>query len=144
TYTYTPGADISYNGWTVKITGAPATNDTFSIDPNTNGTADGSNAAALAALQTKNMLAGGTTTYQGAYAQIVSAVGSKAHEVQTMGAAADNLLESTTAAQQQLSGVNLDEEATNMLKYQQAYMAAGKIMQTASQLFDMLLNLGGN
>lgn len=41
------------------------------------------------------------------------------------------------------SGVNLDEEAANLMRYQQAYQAAAKMMQTASQLFDMLLQMGG-
>jgi flagellar hook-associated protein 1 FlgK len=43
---------------------------------------------------------------------------------------------------QEESGVNLDEEAANLLRYQQAYQAAGKMMQIASQLFDVLLQLG--
>jgi flagellar hook-associated protein 1 FlgK len=51
------------------------------------------------------------------------------------------LLEQTTAAVQSESGVNLDEEATNLLRYQQAYQAAGKMMQIGSQLFDLLLKL---
>jgi flagellar hook-associated protein 1 FlgK len=141
--TYAPGTDITYNGWTIQISGTPATGDSFSIDPNTNGSADTRNANALAGLQTGKMVYGGLT-YQGAYSQIVSAVGTKAQQVKTMGEAADNLLANATAAQQGVSGVNLDEEATNLLRYQQAYQAAGKIMQTANQLFDMLLNLGGN
>ena len=52
------------------------------------------------------------------------------------------VLEQATAAVQSESGVNLDEEATNLLRYQQAYQAAGKMMQIASQLFDVLLRLG--
>ena len=52
------------------------------------------------------------------------------------------VLEQATAAIQSESGVNLDEEATNLLRYQQAYQAAGKMMQIASQLFDVLLQLG--
>jgi flagellar hook-associated protein 1 FlgK len=52
-------------------------------------------------------------------------------------------LSNLTQAQQSLSGVNLDEEASNLLQYQQAYQAAGKIMQIASQLFSTLLTIGG-
>jgi flagellar hook-associated protein 1 FlgK len=52
------------------------------------------------------------------------------------------MLQQAVAATQSESGVNLDEEAANLLRYQQAYQAAGKLMQIASQLFDALLNIG--
>jgi flagellar hook-associated protein 1 FlgK len=51
-------------------------------------------------------------------------------------------LNQTIASQQSVSGVNLDEEAANLLRYQQAYQAAGKAMQIASTLFDTLLSIG--
>jgi flagellar hook-associated protein 1 len=140
--TFTPGQPITYNGWTVTLNGAPAVGDTFTVSPNTGATQDASNATALAALQTKNTLVGGSATFQGAYAQLVSRVGTKTHELEVTSAAAAKLLDSSVAAQQAESGVNLDEEATNMLRYQQAYSAAGRIMQTASQLFELLLTLG--
>ncbi|MDP2025155.1 flagellar hook-associated protein FlgK [Sulfuriferula sp.] len=139
---YTPGANISYNGWSAQIAGAPASSDSFSIGPNTGGVGDSRNALLLAALQTSNTLAGGSTTYQGAYSQLVSSVGNKAHELNVSSTATGNLLTSTVQAQQSESGVNLDEEATNLLRYQQAYQAAGKVMQIASQLFNTLLTLG--
>jgi flagellar hook-associated protein 1 FlgK len=46
------------------------------------------------------------------------------------------------AAVQRVSGVNLDEEAANLIKYQQAYQAAGKVIQAAAALFDTLLSIG--
>ena len=55
---------MSFNGWTRAITGAPATGDTFTVGPNTNGVSDNRNALLLAGLQTKNTLAGSTATYQ--------------------------------------------------------------------------------
>lgn len=139
---YTPGANISYNGWSVQIAGAPASGDSFSIDPNTGGVGDNRNALLLGALQTSNTLAGGTTTYQGGYSQLVSSVGNKTNELNVSSTASGNLLTSMVQAQQSVSGVNLDEEATNLLRYQQAYQAAGKVMQIASQLFNTLLTLG--
>lgn len=139
---YTPGADITYNGWTVQISGAPTANDTFSIDPNTNGKGDSRNVLALGKLQSANTLANGTTSYQGAYAQLVSLVGNKAHEMDVTSSAAEKLYAQAYQAQQSESGVNLDEEAANLLRYQQAYQAAGKVMQMASQLFDVLLSIG--
>jgi flagellar hook-associated protein 1 FlgK len=139
---YTPGGNITYNGWTVQISGTPAVGDTFTIGPNTNGMGDNRNAMLLAGQQTGNTLANGSTSYQGAYAQLVSLVGNKTHELEVTSKAEDKMLSQAIGAQQAESGVNLDEEATNLLRYQQAYQAAGKIMQTASKLFDLLLELG--
>jgi flagellar hook-associated protein 1 FlgK len=143
-YAYTAGADISYNGWTVQISGAPAAGDNFKIGPNDNASGDNRNAVLLGALQTKNTLANGSVSYQGAYAQLVAQVGSKTHELEVTGKAEAKLLSQAVAAQQEESGVNLDEEAANLMRYQQAYQAAAKVMQTANQLFDLLLSLGGN
>lgn len=138
---YTSGGNISYNGWIVQISGTPATGDVFTIGPNTSGVSDGRNGLALAALQTTKLVAGGTTTYQGAYSQLVSETGTKTHEIQINSKAQTTLLSQTKQAQQELSGVNLDEEAANLLRYQQAYQAAAKIIQTGSTLFDTVLNL---
>jgi flagellar hook-associated protein 1 FlgK len=72
----------------------------------------------------------------------VNTVGNKARELKVIGVAEEKVLEQATTAVQEESGVNLDEEAANLLRYQQAYQAAGKMMQIASQLFDVLLQLG--
>ena len=72
----------------------------------------------------------------------VSYVGNKAREVQVNGQAGAALLTQATESQQSVSGVNLDEEAANLIKYQQAYQAAGKVMQIAGTLFDTLLSIG--
>ncbi|MDD5328442.1 MAG: flagellar hook-associated protein FlgK [Sulfuricella sp.] len=136
------GASATYNGWTVQLTGAPASGDTFTVGPNTTGVSDNRNALLLAGLQTQNTLAGGTTSYQGAYSQLVSFVGNKTREVQVAAKGQANLLVQTRQAQQSVSGVNLDEEAANLMRYQQAYQAAGKMMQISSTLFDTLLSLG--
>ena len=142
--TYTEGADISFNGWTVQVSGAPATGDSFGIGPNTNGTGDPRNATALAQLQSAKLLGNGSVSYQGAYAQLVATVGNKTSELDATSKAENEYLTQATNAQQAESGVNLDEEATNLLRYQQAYQAAGKVMQTTSELFQLLLSLGGN
>lgn len=139
---YTPGANITYNGWTVQISGAPAAGDSFTIDTNVGGVADNRNALLLAGLQTQNTLAGGTTSYQGAYSQLVGFVGNKTREVEVTVKAQANLVSQTQQAQQSMSGVNLDEEAANLMRYQQAYQAAGKMMQIAATLFDTLLSIG--
>lgn len=103
---------------------------------------DNRNALLLAGLQTSNNAIGGTTTYQGAYSQLVSLVGNKTREIQVTGASEKQRLSSVVQTQQSVSGVNLDEEASNLLRYQQAYQAAGKVMQIASDMFAVLLTLG--
>jgi len=58
-----------------------------------------------------------------------------------IGIAEAQTLENTTDAMQSESGVNLDEEAANLIRYQQAYQAAGKMMQMASELFNVVLQI---
>jgi flagellar hook-associated protein 1 FlgK len=139
---YTAGADITYNGWTIQITGAPVAGDTFTVASNTNATADNRNALLLANLQTRNTIAGGTTSYQGAYAQLVSQVGNKTHEMGLTSQAQISMVNQIIQTQQSVSGVNLDEEAANLMRYQRAYQAAGRVIQVANSLFDTLLSLG--
>lgn len=145
--TYTAGADISYNGWTTQINGNPAAGDVFTIEANASGVADNRNAALLGALQTRSTMLGSTTSaatasYQSAYSQLVSVVGSKTNEVQAIGAAQQGLADHASEALQSSSGVNLDEEAANLLRYQQAYQASAKVLAIASTLFDEILALG--
>lgn len=139
---YTAGGSISYNGWTVEIGGTPAAGDVFTISANSAGVADNRNALLLAGLQTGKMLAGGTASYQSAYAQIVSDVGNKTREIQVTATAQESVVKQAEEAQQSLSGVNLDEEAANLLRYQQAYQASGKMIEIADKLFNTLLELG--
>ena len=138
---YTAGAAITYNGWTTQISGAPSAGDTFTVSKNTNASTDGSNSLLMAALQTANTLAGSTTSFQGAYGQLVGQVGTQTNQLSVTSTAQTSLLASITASQQAVSGVNLDEEAANLLRYQQAYQAAGKAMQIANTMFDTILNL---
>lgn len=139
---YTAGANISYNGWTMQISGTPSATDTFTIGSNTNATTDGRNSLLLAGLQIQNTMAGGTTSYQGAYSQLVSYVGNKTRELEVTSKAQASMVEQSVQAQQSFSGVNLDEEAANLLRYQRAYQAAGKALQIANTMFDTILSLG--
>ncbi|MFZ6753500.1 flagellar hook-associated protein FlgK [Undibacterium sp. Dicai25W] len=139
---YIAGASYSYNGVTFNLSGTPANGDVFNVGPNTTGTGDNRNALLMQKIQTQNGLAGGTTTIQGAFAQFVSLVGNKTNEVKATSASETSILKSATDTQQSISGVNLDEEASNLLKYQQSYQAAGKLMQIAGQLFATLLAIG--
>lgn len=143
-----PGNTISFNGITFTMSGTPADGDVFTIEPNTSGVGDNRNALALGTLQTANTLgqsAGGsrpTTTFQGAYSQLVNQIGNMARQTGVMATAQKNVIAQDLQAQQSVSGVNLDEEAANLLRYQQAYQASGKMMQIASTLFQTVLDLG--
>lgn len=144
---YTPGATISYNGWSAQISGNPSSGDVFSIESNANGVGDSRNAALLGALQTSPTMhassgSGPTASYNAAYAQIVSAVGSKANEVAAIGAAQQGLADQSTRAMQSVAGVNLDEEAANLMRFQQAYQASAKVLEIAGKVFDEIIALG--
>ena len=138
---YVAGQNISYNGWTMQVTGTPTAGDVFSVAPNTNALGDNRNALLMAGLQGRNLMSNGTTTILGQFSQLVGAIGSKTSELTTTSAAQTTMLASTVAAQQSVSGVNLDEEAANLLQYQRAYQASAKAMQIANTMFDALLTL---
>lgn len=144
---YAAGSDVTYNGWTAQVSGNPAAGDVFIIESNANGVADSRNVVLLGGLQVRNTMSassgsGPTASYQSAYAQIVSTVGSKTHEVDAIGAAQQGLADQATQTLQSASGVNLDEEAANLLRYQQAYQASAKILEVAGRVFDEILGLG--
>ncbi len=139
---YSPGTPITYNGWTVKITGAPRAGDQFNVTSNTNGAADNRNAQALANLQVSNTINGGTATYQDAYGQLTSSVGNAAREMKIAADVGEAMALRSREAQQAVSGVNLDEEAANLIRYQQAYQASSKVIEVASTLFDTILRIG--
>ena len=136
---YTNGATITFSGISVQISGTPKNGDTFSIARNSNGVSDNRNALLLGKLQTQNTMAGGKATYQGSYSQLVSDAGNKGREVQVTLDAQKALLKQAQTANDSLSGVNLDEEAANLLRYQQAYQAAAKMIDIGSKLLDTIL-----
>ncbi|MCB1947390.1 flagellar basal body rod C-terminal domain-containing protein, partial [Nitrosomonas sp.] len=139
---YTEGADISFNGWTIQINGQPAAGDVFTIEPNHNGSADNRNALLLAGLQTQNSMAGGTASFQEAYGQMVSLIGNKTRELEVTSKAQNNLVTQTERSLQAVSGVNLDEEAANLLRFQHAFQASSKVIEISSSLFESILRIG--
>ena len=151
TTTYTMPASVPYTspsstytvgGFTFSLSGVPKDNDTFTLSANAGGTSDARNANLLAKLQTQGGMAGGTATFQDSYAQLVSKVGNKTREAEVNLEAQQSLLDQANSARESVSGVNLDEEAANLLKYQQAYQASAKMMTIASELFDTVLSIG--
>jgi len=137
--TGTSTGSTSMNNVTVTISGTPANGDTFTIGPNTGATSDGRNAQALSSLATARALSGGTLSLTASYANYVNGIGNQASQVQTSSTAQSTLVTQITSAQQSVSGVNLNEEAANLLQYQQLYQANSKVIQTAQTLFQTLL-----
>lgn len=139
-YTYTSGSNISLNGWQVQISGNPQPGDQFSIQGNTGGVGDNRNAAALSKLQNQSILNNGTATYQQAYGSLVSNVATQTKQSQDGRDAQQVLNQQAQAARDATSGVNLDEEAANLIRFQQAYQAAAQSITTANTMFQTLLS----
>ncbi len=138
---YSPGATMTFNGISVSISGTPRNGDTFTVDKNSGGVSDGSNALLLGALQNKKTMSNGTASFNDSYAQLVSSVGNKARQIQIAGTAQTSLAVQIRGAQQSVSGVNQDEETANLLMFQQMYQANAKVIQTASTMFDAVLGI---
>lgn len=142
--TYTDGGTISFNGIDIKITGRPNLGDGYTVESNLGGISDNRNALSLAALQRATRLENSTASYQDAYGQLVATVGTRTHQATLNFNAQDALLNNALTARSAVSGVNLDEEATDMLRYQQTYQAAAHVISAADRLFQALLGvLGG-
>ncbi len=139
-HTYTPGADIDANGWRVEINGTPAVGDTFRVGDNSNGTGDNRNALLLAGIMSEPVLNNGTTSMTSAIGQFVGDIGVKTNQAQVTAAAQKVVAEESQESMQSVSGVNLDEEAANLLRYQQAYMAISQMIRVADSCFQSVLD----
>ena len=140
TGTYTDGGNIDANGWEVQISGTPAAGDTFTVSKNTSGTGDNRNALANAAQQTQGILNSGTTSITGAVSSMITGIGSQAAQVNTAQTAQTAVNTQASNAVQSTSGVNLDEEAADLLKWQQAYQAAAQALTIGNSLFTTLID----
>ncbi|MCP4288156.1 MAG: flagellar hook-associated protein FlgK, partial [Gammaproteobacteria bacterium] len=153
TITYDPATESSgksftfagYGGMTFSVSGVPSEGDQFIIENNTNGEGDNRNALAMAGIQLQNTLLGETSgvaetaTLQEAYGLLVSDVGAKTRQASINSEASNGLLERHQTTLSSISGVNLDEEAANLIRYQQAYQAAAQVISVANSLFDTLI-----
>jgi len=147
---YTSGANITLVGsvaatppvgFNFTISGVPNNGDTFVIGRNSGATADGRNALALGQLQTQDTMSGKTDSFLDSYGQLVSAAGSRTRQMEVRAEAQQVMLEQAVSSRESFSGVNLDEEAANLIRYQQAYQAAAKTLQVATSLFDTILDI---
>ena len=138
-YTYTAGSPISVNGWSLSLSGTPAAGDSFAVSRGATNSGDNSNARALAQIGSKNLLAGGSASLMSTQSALTARAGSSAQQANLQLDAQNAALTQATAARESLSGVNLDEEAADMIRFQQAYQAAAQIIQVANEVFQSLL-----
>jgi len=137
-YQYTVDGGVGVYEFTVN--GIPAAGDVFTLGVNTNGIGDNRNALDIISLQEQRLVANGSTNYQDAFSQLVSEVGAKTQSADFSRQASLGLYERSVAAREAISGVNLDEEAADLIRFQQSYQAVARVITTANELFDSLLN----
>ncbi len=99
---------------------------------------DNRNALQLANLANKSGMLGGTASYNDTYGQIVSGVGTLTRAAELSSSAQEVLLNQSKEAREGLAGVNLDEEAANLIKFQQAYQASAQAISVSKSLFETL------
>lgn len=128
----------------MTVSGNPASGDSFNIAMTTPGSTDNRNAQDLLALQSKATVGATATTpgvsFTDAYGGLVTTVGSLTKQGQLDATATDTIVTSARNARDSLSGVDLDEEAGNLTKYQQYYTASSQIIKTAQEIFSTLIN----
>lgn len=137
---FTPGSNIDINGWRVQINGQPAVGDTFTVRNNAGAVGDNRNAFALTDALNAGVVEGGTVSVTAAVERLTGQLGLQTRSAQMSRDAEQLVNETDIAARDAVSGVNLDEEAANMLRFQQAYQAAAQVIAVSGQLFDELIN----
>jgi flagellar hook-associated protein 1 len=139
--TYTAGSPITFNGESVSISGAPAQGDTFTVGASSaSSTGDNTNVLAMAAAMSSKTLDGSNASLNDAANNLVSAVGVLTQQAQANASAQQSVNQSATDARNNLSGVNLDEEAAKMLQFQQAYQACAQMIQASNTIFNSLIS----
>jgi flagellar hook-associated protein FlgK len=136
--TYDPhDGKVVYNGFTLTFTGIPVEGDRFRVDGNRDGVGDNANIKAMAELEFKRQADG--YSISDAYRNQVSKAGNVARQSTIVSEALTVVNQQAVEARDAIAGVSLDEEAANLIRFQQAYQANAKVMQTANTLFDALL-----
>jgi len=138
---YTSGTPITFNGASVTITGSPATGDKFNVGAaGASNVGDNSNAFALIDSLNAKKLNGGTTSLGSVANNLVSQVGVQTQQAQANASAQKAVNASANDTRNNLSGVNLDEEAAKMVQYQQAYSACAQLIQASNTMFNTLIS----
>ena len=130
---------IRYQGIALSFTSPPALGDVFTLDGNKDGVGNNDNMLALAALEKKPLV--GIKTLSNAYIDQVNELGNIARQATIAKSALTVVHDQAVKSRDELSGVSLDKEAADLIRYQQAYQAAAKVLQVASQLFDSVLQV---
>ena len=137
---FTPGSDIDFQGIKVQFDNIPKSGDSFSIDNNTDGLGSNKNILRLIELGKAPTIAG--QTFSEAYRDLVTGAGSRAQMAELGKEAMTVIRDQAEESRQSAVGVNLDEEAANLIRFQQAYQAAAQVIQMSQRLFDTLLQAG--
>lgn len=135
---YVEGQDIDFNGWRVSISGNAIAGDTHNIAPSSNAKGNNGNGLSLSALQNATNI-DGIQSFNDAYGAMVSRVGSQTSTAASLTESLESLRSNAVDRQQASQGVNLDEEAINLTRYQQAYQASAQIISTADEMFQTIL-----
>lgn len=136
---YTPGQVIFANGWSVTLNGSPAPGDSFTVGDNAGATGDNTNALQLAAAFDQKGLNNSADSINSYLGRVIGNLGTVTQQAQNDSNAQKSVNASDTQALSNVAGVNLDEEAANLIKFQQAYQAAAQMISVATTLFQSLL-----
>ena len=128
-------------GFLASMTGAPVSGDTFAIAINGTGVGDNRNALELAGLNLQKLIGQPGMSFSDSYAELVQFVGIQSSQSQINRDAASTLLDQSIARRESISGVNLDEEAANLIRYEQAYNASAQIISVARDVFNILFDV---
>ena len=135
------GQPIEANGWRLRISGAPAAGDGFAITDNGAGRGDNRNAVLLSDALRSPLLDAATSSLADAVTRLTSGVSAVTQQAQRNSEVQRLAYEDSVKQRQSVSGVNLDEEASNLLRYQQAYQASAQVIRTANEVFNMLIGI---
>ena len=130
---------VSFGGVTVTLSEAPRAGDEFTVAPNTSAAGDNSNLQALINLRDAQIM-NGTESFADNYLNIVNNVGSKARFSEIAQEALQVVYNQAVDTKDDISGVNLDQEAADLIRFQQAYQASAQVIQTANRIFDSILS----
>lgn len=139
-HNYNDGAIFSHNGWEVVISDTAQIGDEFTIVPNTSGSSNNRNALALSSVDTKNVFSNGTVSLNDRTDAIIGDYANSTRRAELSRNAKQAIFEKVTAEKESISGVNLDEEAANLLRFQQAYQASAQGISAANSMFQTLLS----
>lgn len=131
---------ITYQGLQVNFTAPPQANDIYTIDGNLDGTGNNQNMLDMVDLKKANVV-GGNKTLGEAYIDQVNDMGNIASQATISQSALKVVNDQAVSAKDQVSGVNMDQEATDLIRFQQAYQASAKVMQVASAVFQSILQV---